>query len=352
VAKNRDEFLDPTKETLSKRVNGVCSNPGCRQSTRGPHATADKAVSIGVAAHIRAAASGGPRADSSISALERRSIENGIWLCQNCATLIDRDEAQFEIATLEAWKRDSEAEASFLLANPVARTNGGASSFVSKTRIAVDLLGDPIAPFDSRKCAIESTLRLIEGQATVIDIYFDDVESNTDLWRAHPLQRDVLRIAEEAKSYRRRAGRVSRAATFFFTEGARWMSYLPTEDLVASAFSAILGLLRDPLSSGPGRSGFTTFDVWHCRFRELATKVVMSDSDLADVQAALLKVSKEIPFPFAGPAFWDCGQLPRSIVATRVIPALALELSAQMSALPPDTIAKSLDPATWWIGEA
>jgi hypothetical protein len=65
-------------------------------------------VSIGVAAHITAAAPGGPRYDSTFSAAQRKSAENGIWLCANCARLIDSDSAKYTVALLHEWKNRAE----------------------------------------------------------------------------------------------------------------------------------------------------------------------------------------------------------------------------------------------------
>ncbi|TVO50572.1 hypothetical protein [Denitromonas halophila] len=42
---------------------------------------------------------------------ERSSIENGIWLCSNCATKIDVDEQRYPIDLLIAWKRKAEDRA-------------------------------------------------------------------------------------------------------------------------------------------------------------------------------------------------------------------------------------------------
>jgi len=107
----RDEFPSAVIEALAKRVNVRCSNPGCRRPTSGPRSDAAKVVNIGVAAHITAASPGGPRYDASLSAEERGSIENGIWLCQNCAKLIDNDANQFTVDVVRGWKAMSEARA-------------------------------------------------------------------------------------------------------------------------------------------------------------------------------------------------------------------------------------------------
>ena len=68
-------------------------------------------MSIGEAAHITAAAAGGPRYDPSLSHLDRRSFSNGIWLCRNCARLIDADERGFTVELLREWKKKAETAA-------------------------------------------------------------------------------------------------------------------------------------------------------------------------------------------------------------------------------------------------
>ncbi|MBP7960934.1 MAG: hypothetical protein KA003_03120 [Caldilineaceae bacterium] len=107
----RDDFSRETKETLAKRVGQRCSNPKCRKLTSGPHKRATKNTNIGVASHITAAAEGGPRFDSTISSDERKSIENAVWLCQNCAKLIDNDEERYTVGLLLQWKRRAEQTA-------------------------------------------------------------------------------------------------------------------------------------------------------------------------------------------------------------------------------------------------
>jgi HEAT repeat protein len=108
----RDDFSSKTIETLAKRVGCRCSNPGCRQLTIGPHAELTKTVNIGVAAHITAAAPGGKRYDASLSSEQRKAIENGMWLCQNCGKLIDSDEYKYSVELLLSWKCEAERQAS------------------------------------------------------------------------------------------------------------------------------------------------------------------------------------------------------------------------------------------------
>ena len=107
---NRDNFSTTVKDILAKRVGYVCSNPNCKKHTIAPNFEEDKITNIGEAAHITAAAFGGPRYDESLSPSERKSINNGIWLCSNCATLIDRDELIYTVDLLKKWKFQAEEE--------------------------------------------------------------------------------------------------------------------------------------------------------------------------------------------------------------------------------------------------
>lgn len=106
-----DEFSEPVKRVLATRVGNVCSNPGCRALTSGPQENPAKALNIGVAAHITAASAGGPRYDPRLVPEERSGPSNGIWLCQNCAKLVDNDPARFTIELLQRWKSSAESEA-------------------------------------------------------------------------------------------------------------------------------------------------------------------------------------------------------------------------------------------------
>jgi len=107
----RDDFDARTKKVLADRVNSRCSRPDCGKATSGPQEDPAKAVNIGVAAHITAASEGGPRYDPSLSPEERRSVDNGIWLCQNCAKLIDSDVQRYTPELLREWKRQAEQRA-------------------------------------------------------------------------------------------------------------------------------------------------------------------------------------------------------------------------------------------------
>lgn len=107
----RDDFSEAVKRNLANRVGSHCSNPGCLALTSGPHEDATKSVNLGVAAHITAAALGGPRYDVSLTQKQRSSADNAIWLCQNCAKLIDSDPVRFPVTLLRDWRTKAEAAA-------------------------------------------------------------------------------------------------------------------------------------------------------------------------------------------------------------------------------------------------
>lgn len=102
----RDDFAEPVRRLLAERAAYRCSNPDCRRITVGPSiACSDSSLRPGVAAHICAASSGGPRYDHAQTAADRASVSNGIWLCSFCGTLIDKNNgSDFPAATLRAWK--------------------------------------------------------------------------------------------------------------------------------------------------------------------------------------------------------------------------------------------------------
>lgn len=131
----RDDFPPTVADTLAKRVGVRCSNPGCQRPTAGPKSDTAKVVNVGVAAHITAASSGGPRYDELLSSEERRSVENGIWLCQVCAKLIDNDKVRFTVVVLRDWKTKAESRAlSALTGGPPADTELAAAAEVALRR--------------------------------------------------------------------------------------------------------------------------------------------------------------------------------------------------------------------------
>lgn len=101
----------PVKRRLAERVGFVCSNPDCKATTIGPSVKAHGTVNLGVAAHITAASPKGPRYDKKLTPRQRKSFNNGIWLCQTCGKAADADESAHTVLQLRRWKIRAEQEA-------------------------------------------------------------------------------------------------------------------------------------------------------------------------------------------------------------------------------------------------
>lgn len=122
----RDDFLESVRQVLCDRVGGLCSNPACRISTKGPRSASTGVKSIGRAAHINAAAPEGPRYDPKQTREERRSFENGIWLCANHAAEVDADTRGFSVEELRRWKAAAESYAEAQFGRGVPSSGGAA----------------------------------------------------------------------------------------------------------------------------------------------------------------------------------------------------------------------------------
>lgn len=105
----RDDFSKATVELLAKRAGYLCSNPECGMLTVGATPTEGKSMIVGVAAHITAAAPGGPRFDPALSPEQRAHHSNGIWLCEIHGKVVDSDADHFTFEMLRKWKETAEA---------------------------------------------------------------------------------------------------------------------------------------------------------------------------------------------------------------------------------------------------
>lgn len=107
----RDDFTEKTRRELRERVGGKCSRPDCRRETTGPLLGSEGSIRLGRAAHITAAARGGPRFDATLTRNQRRNISNGIWLCCDHADEVDTNRHRFPAELLREWKALAEATA-------------------------------------------------------------------------------------------------------------------------------------------------------------------------------------------------------------------------------------------------
>jgi hypothetical protein len=106
----RDDFSSKVVQQIAKRAGWLCSDPNCRAATIGATKDGHGEINIGTAAHICAAAPGGPRYDPNQTTDERKAAENGIWMCRDHGKAIDSDPAAFPVDMLRVWKRQAEAD--------------------------------------------------------------------------------------------------------------------------------------------------------------------------------------------------------------------------------------------------
>lgn len=95
---------------IAKRAGWLCSFPTCRTPTVGATLDGEGVIDIGTAAHICAAAPGGPRYDDKQSPEERSAAQNGIWMCRDHGKAIDSSDSEFTVEQLHRWKREAEFE--------------------------------------------------------------------------------------------------------------------------------------------------------------------------------------------------------------------------------------------------
>lgn len=153
-----DDFTRKTKRQLAHRVGHRCSNPECQASTSGPGLEEGKLLTAGDAAHITAASPAGPRFDPLFNSQQRRSYDNGIWLCVNCARIIDHDHSRYSVDLLRGWKSQAEELAKKDLGRPQASNPKSRAEVRKFARISKML----ICVLKNRK--EESTMLGIEAQ--------------------------------------------------------------------------------------------------------------------------------------------------------------------------------------------
>ncbi len=173
---NRDDFPEKTKDKLSKRVGLRCSNPDCRVPTSAPSNESDDAINnIGVAAHICAAASGkgARRYDSNMTPEQRKSFNNGIWLCDNCSTKIDKDETTYTVELLNEWKKQAEENARLEQGTKLPKKE----DTIDTLKIA--LTGHPkkmlVDAIDNVHKASSQSLEMLDPRFNVKTFYHEDV---------------------------------------------------------------------------------------------------------------------------------------------------------------------------------
>lgn len=178
----RDNFSKPIIRALALRAGYCCSLSECKRPTVGPsEAGPDKHVNIGVAAHISAAAPGGPRYDPTMTPEQRSSIMNGIWLCQSHSRLIDVNPDAFPVHRLHEIKLAHEAA-------QVARLAGASDPLHDSDFIALG----PDLVFTGELIGIESSIWSFRLDHFVIGELGDLIRFGEDFTNLDPYDRFVL----------------------------------------------------------------------------------------------------------------------------------------------------------------
>lgn len=171
MARNqKDNFGEQVKRDLRERVAHHCSNPGCRAATAAPGRGNDGVLRDGDAAHIEAASPKGPRYNDGMTSEQRSSIDNGIWLCQRCARLIDQDPDRYTVALMRSWKQQAEETATRELGRaPLSEAN------VQQQMVSA-LVGTPslqTALLQNAHTAVKTGLESLDSRITVSTRYGD-----------------------------------------------------------------------------------------------------------------------------------------------------------------------------------
>jgi hypothetical protein len=143
-------------------------------------------VNVGVACHITAASEGGPRYDAGLTSDQRKSVENGIWLCQTDSKLIDNDTARFTVDVLRSWKATSEEMTRQELEAMNAR---GARDLIATSGRLTALLSDATEHFDqlSAAGAVDPLSPAFAEVARQLEHRLNDVVVDALALKANPL---------------------------------------------------------------------------------------------------------------------------------------------------------------------
>ncbi|WP_177522911.1 hypothetical protein [Pseudomonas sp. v388] len=176
----RHDFIQSTVQRLRDRAGNVCSFPECHVHTHGAPFAGEKAVGVGVACHIKAAAPGGPRYDASQTKDERRHIDNGIWMCQTHSKLVDADDSAYSVETLLDWKQLAEVRSNSLI-NKKSFTENEVKAAVEEGSVSVlqrwvNKSDDPLdTPITEVMTGYETSLQSLDPR---FNVQVDRVDGN------------------------------------------------------------------------------------------------------------------------------------------------------------------------------
>lgn len=341
--RQRDGFRQATITSLRKRAGERCSNPECPVSTSGPGLEDDKAITLGVAAHIRAAAPGGPRYDATMTSAERKHIRNGIWLCQNCAKLIDSDAQRYTVALLEEWKAHIEQLALKAITGLATVSSQSASDrevMASSVHEVIEL-GDNNdfagSDDDLKDLATRCASHCIDSKEVTFSVRLRPTVLNnppTDpLWLPH----------YEARR-RKNGAHLAQCLTALCTPEAyhAWKCYLSTVDAWQAAITT---LINGASTRGTWSPGQKLVNVWRTTNPQLSASIDIPTDDY-DALLQRLKIEDTRWFRME-PVNYVASDMPHHIIVKYLLPRLVNELIDRQ--VPVDRNVLYL--MTWYIGE-
>lgn len=160
----------------------------------------------------------------SMTAAERSSIGNAIWLCASCATLIDRDEATYTVDALRGWKSEHEARTADTLAGKRAASDRriveALSGLVGLSPETVESKMDVPPPSASQRPEVEFLASAIYSQdkdAVVVVAELGNASARRVTIRDASLQVDGLGELQPREVW----------GNSFYVEGHEWVSAAP-----------------------------------------------------------------------------------------------------------------------------
>lgn len=348
--KPRDDFKKDIIKILRDRAGNICSNPNCVHPTSGPRSDGINAINVGVAAHITAAAAGGPRYDKFSSPEKRSDINNGIWLCQTCSKLIDNDEQKYTVGVLNSWKIIAENRATTAIEKH--GTTAGVKTkddLISHLRIETIELGLDDSYLGSDLDLRNLTARMAilfkeEIKVKVVCRYPDFDNVIADDSGQVPGAFDSVQLADAKRFKKYRGAEISNAIDILFSESC----HLSWAGLISSLddWYIVLKNLINGFRIGWVPSGSTKIDIWRTDEPSITTAIYLNQSEVMEM---LNKLNFEKIEHLAFGSHWRAAdELPRSIILTKVIPRIAHAIaSAKLELVTPNV----LNLTSWHIGQ-
>lgn len=89
---------------------------------------------------------------------------NGIWLCQNCAKLVDADDSRYTVEKLKEWKLDAEAAAAKALEQRRAPATESQGVFLEAERLMPQLISEMRADVNADESRLVREFVILAGR--------------------------------------------------------------------------------------------------------------------------------------------------------------------------------------------